>query len=400
MSGWSVVKSAVTPQGSPWSVVTPADEDTQHTLEAIGSGAVRTLPQTLDLAGAATASMVDQAVNGSKAGDYFKGFMQPRQTPANDLVTAVFGPEYQAKGVTENVAKFIGGVLGPGAASKVLKNGASFVNTLRQAPQEFITDPDKLRQIYTAWDKGLEDIGLAKNWAQKEVVDPFLSEMQHRIPTMGKSDLETVEQVKKLGDNAPNARAVEGLRKNLSGQSGSVPQAARQSINDAMARADIPQEGRDAYRRLATVQDFDAATQNLGVEPLRATRNKISKMDVKTPAEKEARDAAARSTLTESALRGAGRVGNTLMSGATTVATGNPVIGVGMYGTGRGFDALANKLANNRINNFKNVIINGRPAPDIGEKVGLLVRSLAQNPSQIIDLPANAKAALIKALGK
>ena len=71
----------------------------------------RNIPEGLDLGGAAVASGINAVTGGD--GDYWNGFMQPRQTPMTDLTNTVVGDKYQPQTTAGKVSQFAGGFVGP-----------------------------------------------------------------------------------------------------------------------------------------------------------------------------------------------------------------------------------------------------------------------------------------------
>jgi hypothetical protein len=355
----------------------PPPPEAKGNLYAFGSGAVRSIPQGLDLAGAAVAEGASRMTGGD--GGYFKGFMQPAMTPADDLVTAAIGPEYEAQGLGENVSKIGGAILGPGGALKGIRNLAGLIKGLGGSLDNYIRDPNKLKEAYQAWESGLEKTEFARKYLKDELVQPFLEKMKFDLPTMtDPKALEAVQAIEKV-QGLPNARYLEGARRNLSGNPTRAAQVGRQQIDQTMEAAGIGLEGRDAYRRAMTYEDLQQALRNKGNQRIQAVRTKINNMDEAGMSEAEiaAKTAAGTQGLGESALRAFDGVGNVVLSGLSTYGAG-PVAGMAQYLAGKGLGKLGDKVAEGKINVLKDVLLNQRTPPNMGEKAGAALRKVLQ----------------------
>lgn len=376
MSGWSIVKQG---QPSNWDVVkqgntlsTPMDA-----LVGMGSGIVHGTPKLMDTLAGAIGEVLNQAsplVGGTPVpiGDVWNA-----STNFNDAVNKV-APEYKPKTIPGKLGELVGEAMSPNLAAKIPTAISDFVKGTGGSLSNYVKDPQKLVDAYKAWESGLESQGFAKGYLQQNLVDPLMEKLKFQVPTMDKAGRETLDAIQSAAPKLPNARYVEGLRKNLSGDGSPVATVARETIDEMYGKAGIDQAGRDAYRRFRTLGDVQDALRNAGNEGVKATRTKINNIPTSgmTDAEIAAKQAAGTPGLLESALRTAGRSGNSLLSAMTGVATQSPAAGFGLYSTGRVLEKAADAIGRSKVNALQEVLLNGRAAPSTAEELGALLRNV------------------------
>lgn len=353
-----------------------AAQEPKGMLYAAGSGAVRAVPQALDLAGATVASVGDQLVRGDKAGDYFDGFMQPRYPVADNALTAAIGPEYEAQGVGENVAKMLGNIAGPVGSVKAARNVAGFIKGVGGSLDNYIRDPQKLKEVYLQWKQGLENIPVTTKEARRELINPVLEDIgpDARFATKeGKEKLAEMENV--LLEDGNTLAEVYALRKSLGNvKDSAITEPIRNQTKTFMAER-VGDEGLDAYRRAMVFEDVNHALRNMGNEGIKATRTKISNLDETgmSAAELAAKQSAVQGGIIEALMRGGksalGAIPSAIVGGAAAPA---------LYATGRALGAGADNIAKGQIKALQEVLLNKRAAPNMGEKAGAKLREILQ----------------------
>lgn len=354
---------------------------TEDSLRGFASGAVRTIPQGLDLMGAAVASAVDNTIG--DGGDYFKGFLEPRQTPMNDLTTAIAGEEYRPQTWQGKTSKFVGGLVGPGEVNAALKGGGQvlgFGKGLLKGTDNFTKDPAALKQQFLDWKAGIEATPIKGEQVAQDVYQPFTESAKYTLPFASREGLAKVDQLQGLTQQPETSLGyLYGLRKTLGDVDNSIAQPMRESIDAGLDKY-ASSEGLDAYRRYKTAGAVDEATANMGNETIKVTRGKLNRLDKMgmNPAEIEALTNAGKAGIGEGLLRLGGRATNALPSTMIGVTTQNPVLGMGTFLGGRGLDALADQIAARKIADLQSVIMNGRSVPNMGEKFGGLLNKAAR----------------------
>jgi hypothetical protein len=351
-----------------------AVQEPKGSLYAFGSGAVRAIPEGLDLAGAAVAEGASRLTGGD--GGYFKGFMEPAMTPANDALSAVIGPEYDAQGFGENAAKMLGSVAGPIGSISAAKNIAGFIKGMGGSLKNYIDDPQKLKEIYLQWKQGLEQVPVSPKEARRELINPVLEEVgpDARFATReGKERLAEMENV--LQEDGTTLAEVYALRKSLGNlKDSAIAEPIRNQTKAFMAER-VGDEGLDAYRRAMTYEDTQHALRNMGNEGIKATRTKINNLDETgmSLAEKTAKFEAGRGGLAEALMRG----GERALGAIPSAIVGGPAAPL-IYGLGRSMGAGADKMAAGKIKALQEVLLNKRAAPNMGEKAGDKLRKVLQ----------------------
>jgi hypothetical protein len=321
--------------------------------------------------------VVNQAAKAAGLPSAKFGDTYDNSTYFNDATSAVIGPEYQAQGLGEKTSKFAGGLVGPMGVLKGAKNAAGFIRAMGGSLDNFISDPKALKAAYEAWEKGLENIPVTPKQFQEGVVAPLYDKLKYQLPFMGRDGKEVVTNVAEAAPVVTNARYLEGLRKILSGDGSPAATVARRQADEFMSSEAIPVTGRDQYRRFKVLGEVEDALRNLGNETMKATRTKINNIDKVglKAAERDALERAGRAGLSEGLLRSLpiGRGSSAVMGAGTSVAAG-PVAGTLLYAGGRGLENVADRMAMKRIDDLRNVLMNGRNTPNMGEKAGAYVR--------------------------
>lgn len=365
MSGWQAVQ-----QGG-WKAVTPPSRGVDM-AKSIASGLVRAVPKTIDAGGSLAAEAYNLAAGDAPMGTYSsKGFSG--EGPLNQAMSAALGPEYQPEYASGDVAKFLAELTGGvgGGALKLLKNAGGFVKGAAGSLDDFIRDPEQLRQVYIAWKQGLEQVPLKAGELQQELVDPALQEIGHDARYLTREGKQKVGELKGLGQRDTTMGDVYALRKSLGQVNDPAATEPIRSATRNFMEKRVGTDGLDAYRRYATAGEVQHAMRNAGNEGVKATRTKINNLDEAgmTPAEIVAKQAAGRPGLAEALLRGAGN--KTL---AASVAFG-PLGFIGGI-AGKGLAASADNIAKAKMQALQQVLINGRQAPSLGERAGYTLRRI------------------------
>jgi hypothetical protein len=354
----------------------PPPPEAKGVLYAAGSGAVRAVPQGLDFimgAGGEAVNQVAGAVGMPKAPF---GEIYNNSTYFDDALTKAIGPEYDAQGVGENVAKFAGGVAGPVGAVKGAKNFAGFLKGLGGSLDDYIRDPQKLKEMYLTWKQGLEQVPVSPKEARRELINPVLEEIgpDARFATKeGKEKLAEMESV--LQEDGNTLAEVYALRKSLGNvKDSAVTEPIRNQTKAFMAER-VGDDGLDAYRRAKTFEEVQYALRNMGNEGIKATRTKLSNLDETgmSGAEIAAKQNAVSGGLAETLMRG----GQSALGAIPSAIVGGPAAPV-LYGLGRSLGAGADSMAKGRINALQEVLLNKRSAPNMGEKAGAALRKVLQ----------------------
>lgn len=293
---------------------------------------------------------------------------------ASNVIGKPYEPEYKWTG---GAAELVGNVIGQSGAAKIASNAVGFAKGAMGSLDNWIKDPSKLVEAYQDWEKGLEATTFAKKYLKDELVTPFLEKIKFDLPTMrDPKALEAVDAIQAT-KGLPNARYLEGARRNLSGNPTGAAQAGRKQIDETLQAAGVDLGGRDSYRRAMDVEDLQKALRNQGNERIGATRTKINNMDEAgmSAAELAAKYDAGRAGLGEKALRAFDGVGNIALS-AVNAANAGPIAGAMQYLGGKGLGRLGDAVAERKIKAFQEVLMNKRASPNMGEKAGAALRKI------------------------
>ncbi|MBP2564529.1 hypothetical protein J2766_001088 [Agrobacterium tumefaciens] len=339
-------------------------------LSSVGSGLVRGTPKLMDFATGLTGEALNQAqrVVGRDAaplGDTYKS-----ATVFNDLVSKALGPEYEPEYATGDVAKFVAEIASPGGVARVLKNGVGAARGMAGSLDDYVRDPEALKQVYTAWKNGLRNVKLDGADVYENMVKPAIDNIGEDLQYATAAGKEKAAEILSLGDRKTMADLYAYRRSLGNVNDNAVTQPIRQATKAFMENR-VGTEGLDAYRRASTFEDVNHALRNMGNEGTKATRTKINNLDETgmSAAEKAAKNAAGRGSVGESVLRaverGAGAIPSAIVAGPLA-----PVV----YGAGRLAGAGADSLAAGRIRALQEVLLNNRAVPSAGERAGAALR--------------------------
>lgn len=372
-------------------------------LGAFGQGLVRSIPKGLDFGGSIVAEGYNLVAPKEWGGGYPVGSYLSQDGPVNKLTSFVIGEEPNYKPWSnEAIAQFVGEIVGPVAAIKGAKNFVGFLRGLGGSMDDFIRNPEQLKAMYTAWEKGLIDTKVSGKEIREKFLKPVLEDIGYDAKYATKEAQEKLLQAKKLASSkGTNMADVYAFRRSLSNvKDNAIVEPLRKGTKELIAEK-AGTEGLDAYRRMSLYKDTNKALRNMGNEGIRATRTKINNLDElgMTAEELAAKYAAGRGGLLEGALRTGGKGMNTLTSTLAGYMTNNPAVTAGMYGVGRGLEKAADKMATSRIKALQEVLLNQRKVPNIGERLGAGVREIPTVARKTSDWAIRKQKALVKALG-
>jgi len=338
------------------------------------NGLARGLPKGLDLLSSGLASLAANTVG--RGGDYFDENLKPRTPVFNRVADAAFGKEYEPKTFPGKAAQFGGELVSPGGAVKGLRNAAGFVRGVAKESAPFLKDSSALLQRFKDWKAAVEATPVTGAQIGADIAAPFNEATKFVRPFADSQSFSKVQQLNDLAKSGDTSLGyIYGLRRTLGNVDNSIAQPMRDAIDEGLTKY-ASKDGLDSYRRYKVADDVDNALRNFGNETVRATRTKLNNIDKAglNATEKSAISKAGRGTVGENALRLAGRGANAVTSAMTGIASGNAGLGLGMYGAGRGLEKLADLMAEQRIQQLRSVILNGREAPNMGERFGAFVR--------------------------
>lgn len=345
-------------------------------LYAAGSGALRAIPQGLDFVMGVGGEAVNQAAGAVGLPKAPFGEIYNNSTYFNDGLSKVIGPEYDAQGLGENASKIAGSVIGPVGAVKGAKNFMGFLQGLGGSLDNYIRDPQKLKELYLSWKQGLEQVPVTPKEARRELINPVLEEIgpDARFATKeGKEKLAEMEAV--LQEDGNTLAEVYALRKSLGNvKDNAITEPIRNQTKTFMAER-VGDEGLDAYRRAMVFEDVNHALRNMGNEGIKATRTKLSNLDETgmSAAEIAAKQSAVSGGLREALMRG----GQSALGAIPAAIVGGPAAPA-LYAVGRSLGAGADSMAKGRITALQEVLLNKRAAPNMGEKAGNMLRKVLQ----------------------
>jgi hypothetical protein len=255
---------------------------------------------------------------------------------------------------------------------KGVKNVGGLAKGLLKGTEDYITDPAALKQRFMDWKTGIEATPIKGEQIASDVVEPFNAATKFTQPFADQASLAKIQQLSGLTKQPETSLGyLYGLRKTLGGVDNSIAQPMREAIDSGLDKY-ASTNGLDAYRRYKLAGNVEDALSNAGNETVKVTRNKLNKLDTAGmgTAEIEALQNAGKAGLGEGLLRLGSRATNALPSTMLGVTTGNPVLGLGSFIGGRGLEALADKAARAKFDDLQFSIMNGRAAPNLGERVG------------------------------
>lgn len=344
-------------------------------VRAIGSGFVRAVPKTLDFAMGAGGEAVNQIAGamGGKQAPF--GAIYDDSTYFNDAMSAALGDEYEPEFASGDVAKFLAELTGGigGGTVKLLRNAAGAVKGASGSLDNYIRDPEKLREMYVAWKDGLKNVAVSSKELRRDLVNPTVEKIGEDLRFATKEGKSRVDEMLEMGTDDATLADVYALRRSTSNlKDDAVAQPIRDSAKQFIGDR-VGTEGLDQYRRYATAGDVQNALRNMGNEGIKATRTKINNLDEAgmTAAEVAAKRAAGRGSMGENAVRNVERAFGAMPS-AFMFGPLAPVTYLG----GKAVGSAADNMAANRIKALQEVLLNGRQAPNLGERAGALLRDI------------------------
>ncbi|OAE37636.1 hypothetical protein [Agrobacterium tumefaciens] len=338
------------------------------------SGVARSIPKGIDFGGAVVAKGVDLATGGNTP---FSTFMDA--SPLNKLTSKVLGEEYEPQTGAGSVAKFGGEVLGPWGALSAARGTAGFARGLAGKAPEYVKDPAVLLQRYKDGVEALSNIKFTpqqlRDGLKKPVNEAIAPDFfANKSPELA-NDLSNLDRLTKTGTDG---RRLEGFRRSLSSTKDPLANRLREGVDDFLESSAVPTDFRDSYRLMSKVRNLDDAITKGGDNlPMARTalKNQLIGKNARgyTPAEL--------ATLRTASKAGPGETSLRLLSAATGLPSsiaagvgGNPVAGGLLYSTSRGLKNLADKQGLKRIEEARNLILNGGEMPTIAERFGTFVR--------------------------
>lgn len=346
---------------------------------SLASGVARAIPKTVDFVAGAAGEGVNQlaglaGLEKAPFGEIFKN-----TDFANTGASMVLGNEYQPETTAGDVAKFGGEMVGPWGALKVGQAAAGFGRGLMGKSAEFVKDPAVLLQRYKDGVEALSSVRFTpkqlrdglKNPVNEAIAPDFFA---NKSPELA-NDLANLD---KLASKGTDGRRLEGFRRSLSSTKDPLANRLREGVDDFLESSAVPTDFRDSYRLMSKVRNLDDAITKGGDNlPMARTalKNQLIGKNARgyTATELETLKKASKAGLGETSLR--------LLSSATGLPTsiaagvgGNPIAGGLLYGASRGLKNSADKLGLKRIEEARNLILNGGSIPTAAERFGALVR--------------------------
>lgn len=346
----------------------------EDSVRGLASGVARSIPKGIDFGGAVLAKGYDYATGGNTPFSTFSD-----AAPLNKLTSMAIGEEYEPKTDTGKALKFGGEVLGPWGALGVVKSGAGVVRGLAGKSAEYIKDPAVLLQRYK---DGVEALGNVR-FTPKQLRDGLKKPVNEAIapdffanksPELA-NDLSNLDR---LASTGTDGRRLEGFRRSLSSTKDPLANRLREGVDDFLESSAVPTDFRDSYRLMSKVRNLDDAITKGGDNlPMARTalKNQLIGKNARgyRPSELEA--------LRKASKAGAGETSLRLLSAASglpaSIATGiggNPVAGGLLYGASRGLKTAADRAGLKRIEDARNLILNGGEIPSMSERFGAFVR--------------------------
>lgn len=351
----------------------------EDVVRAGASGIARAIPKTVDFVAGAAGEGVNQVAGAVGLPKAPFGAVFKNTDFANKLTSKVLGDEYEPQTGAGDVAKFAGEVVGPWGTLSGIKAAGGFARGLAGKSAPFIKDPQVLLQKYKEGVDALSGINFSPRQLREGLRNPVNDAIApdffaNKSPELA-NDLANLDRLAKTGTDG---RRLEGFRRSLSGTKDPLANRVREGVDEFLASSAVPTEFRDNYRLMSKVRNLDDAITKGGDNlPMARTalKNQLIGKNARgyTPAEL--------ASLRTASKAGAGETGLRLLSAATGLPTsiatgvgGNPVAGGLLYGASRGLKNVADRAGLKRIENARNVILNGGEVSTMSERFGSFVR--------------------------
>ncbi len=345
----------------------------------LASGVARAIPKTVDFLAGAGGEGVNQLAGLAGLPKAPFGDIFTNTTFANDATSKVLGEEYDPQTGAGEAAKFGGELVGPWGALGVVRGAGGFARGLAGKSAEYIKDPAVLLQRYK---DGVEALGNVR-FTPKQLRDGLKKPVNEAIapdffanksPELA-NDLSNLDR---LASTGTDGRRLEGFRRSLSSTKDPLANRLREGVDDFLESSAVPTDFRDSYRLMSKVRNLDDAITKGGDNlPMARTalKNQLVGKNARgyKPDELDALRKASKSGAGETSLRLLSAASGLPASIATGIG-GNPVAGGLLYGASRGLKNAADKAGLKRIEDARNLILNGGEIPSISERFGAFVR--------------------------
>lgn len=348
-------------------------------LRSAASGVARSIPKTLDFASGVGGEAVNQAAGLVGLPKAPFGAIFENSDYFNRGASKMLGDEYEPQTASGSVAKFGGEVLSPWGAMSGVKAAGGFARGLAGKSAQYIKDPSILLQRYKDGVEAISNIKFSPqqltDGLKKPVNDAIAPDFfANKSPELS-ADLQNLDRLARTG---ADGRRLEGFRRSLGSTKDPLANRLREGVDDFLSSEAVPTEFRDSYRLMSKVRGLDDAITKGGDNlPMARTalKNQLVGKNARgyKPAELDALRKASRAGAGETALRIASSATGLPASIATGIG-GNPVAGGLLYGASRGLKNAADRAGLKRIEDARNLILNGGEIPSMAERFGAFVR--------------------------
>lgn len=340
----------------------------------LASGITRAIPKTIDFGAALVAKGADMALG---RGTPLSTYMDAQ--PLNNLTSKVLGEEYKPQTGLGEAAKFGGEVLGPWGALSGVRSAGGFARGLAGKSAQYIKNPEVLLQRYKDGVEALSNVKFTpqqlRDGLKKPVNEAIAPDFfANKSPELA-NDLSNLDRLAKTGTDG---RRLEGYRRSLSSTKDPLANRLREGVDNFFESEAVPTDFRDSYRLMSKVRNLDDAITKGGDNLLMARTALKNQLIGKNARGYKPEELAA---LRKASKAGAGETSLRLLSAASglpaSIATGiggNPVAGGLLYGASRGLKNAADKAGLKRIEDARNLILNGGEVPTMAERFGAFVR--------------------------
>lgn len=348
------------------------------------SGIARTLPKTLDLASGVGGEAVNLLAKGANAaganlpaapfGEIFKN-----SDYFNRGTNKVLGEEYEPETGLGTAAKFGGEVLGPWGALSATRGVLGFGKGLAGKSAEYVRNPEILLKRYREGKEALANVKFSGKQIAEGLSNPVMKAIEpDYFPRKSPELAADLENMQDLAFTGVDGRRLEGFRSSLSSTKDPLANRVREGVDEFLESSAVPTDFRDIYRLMSKVRNLDDAITK-GGDNLPMARTALKNQLIGKNARGYKPDELA--ALRKASKAGAGETSLRLMSAASglpaSIATGiggNPVAGGLLYGVSRGLKNTADRAGLKRIEDARDLILNGGEVPSMSERFGAFVR--------------------------
>ncbi|NDC95980.1 hypothetical protein EBZ38_03795 [bacterium] len=346
-------------------------------VQSFGSGVLRGTGDLLENAGAGLAATLD----GQDYGSYFKGFMQPRQTPINNAIDSIVGTRYEPQTDAGTVANFAGSLVGPGEITGLMKASKPVIGFSRGllGMVEKPKTAEELQSLYTSGREALKNIDVSGQQIQEGLYKPLADDVfaPEKVQRFRNTQLPTYkQQMQNYALQGTKADKLEEYRKDLSNLPNPLAQPIRKGIDNFYETLTLPTEFRQAYGILARGQSLRDAVE--GANTITAKQGALKRFAA-TQRGLNPGDREELLRLAEPGLMGRLAQGGSSGLGFFTAGAGAMGNVGGMLASSAartGLRSLADELALQRLNRAIELVQSGGKPLTASEKLGMGFRGL------------------------